>query len=261
MPGAQGVEMAYCSGMRSSALARSLTALLAVGAVVPAGARQAPDDVPLLKAGLYTRTLARDSGPTIHYAIEVPRGYSPDARVPLVLALHFGGEPFDESGKGVIEALVGPALAALGAVIVAPDALAPGWDAPVNEAAVMFLLDRVARRYNVDPARVVVTGFSMGGSGTWHYAGKYPGRFSAAIPVAGRPPELTGAWRVPTFAVNSRRDTLVPMGPTVQGIAALKQMGVNAEMIVLERPTHFQTSSHAEGLTQAVPWLKALWGR
>jgi pimeloyl-ACP methyl ester carboxylesterase len=79
--------------------------------------------------------------------------------------------------------------------------------------------------------------------------------------VAGRPPELTGAWRVPTFAVNSRRDTLVPMGPTVQGIAALKRMGVNAEMIVLERPTHFQTSSHAEGLTQAVPWLKALWGR
>ena len=129
----------------------------------------------------------------------------------------------------------------------------------------MYLLDRVARRYSVDAARVVVTGFSMGGSGTWHYAGKFPDRFSAAIPVAGRPPETLGTsratWRVPTFAVNSRRDTLVSMGPTVQAVEALKKMGVNAEMIVLERPTHFETSAHQDGLKRAVPWLRSLWGR
>ena len=223
------------------------------------GSGQEPD-VPLLPPGLHTRTLERKGGPPLGYAIMVPRGYAPEARVPLVLALHFGGEPAEGNGRSVIALLVGPALEELDAVIVAPDALTPGWNSPVNEEAVMRLLDLVERRYNVDPRRVIVTGFSMGGSGTWHYAARFPDRFSAAVPVAGRP--VAGdAWRVPVFAVGSRRDTLVPIGPTVQRIEELKKMGVNAEVIVLDTPTHFQTGAHAEGLQRAAPWLQALWRR
>ena len=179
----------------------------------------------------------------------------------LGLALHFGGEPTDGYGESVIGQLVGPALAELGAVIVAPDALARGWDAAANEEAVMRLLDHVARRYNVDRQRVVVTGFSMGGTGTWHYAAKFPDRFSAALPVAGRPPAAGGAWRVPVFAVGSRRDTVAPMGPTVQRVEELKKLGVNAEMVVLDTPTHYETAAHVEGLQRAVPWLQEIWRR
>ena len=48
----------------------------------------------------------------------------------------------------------------------------------------------------VDMKRIAVTGFSVGGTGSWHFAAKYPERFSAAIPVAGRPPTYTKPWTV-----------------------------------------------------------------
>ena len=97
--------------------------------------------------------------------------------------------------------------------MVAPDALNGGpWDTRQNEEAVLWLLDSVMRSYSIDPGKVIVTGFSMGGAGTWHFAGKYPERFAAAVPVAGRPPATVGNWRVPVFAVHSRSDRVVPIG-------------------------------------------------
>ena len=236
---------------------------LAAAALVWAGVVTAASqtaDVPLLPPGLHEGVFGRTDGVPVAYAIQVPKGYSADARVPLVLALHYGGEPFRGSGLGVVRMLVGPALADLGAVIVAPDALVSGWNAPENETAVLALLDAVAARYRTDPARVVVTGFSMGGSGAWHFAARFPSRFSAAVPVAGRPSGEVASWRVPVFAVGSRRDELVPVAAAEQRVEALRERGLNAEMVVLERPTHFQTAAHADGLERAVPWLRALWG-
>src|SRR5688572_28512351 len=99
----------------------------------------------------------------------------------------------------------------------------------------------------------------MGGSGTWHFAGKFPERFAAAIPIAGRPGAADGYGRVPVLAVHSRSDELVPLEPTVQRIEALKRAGVNASLILLDRPTHFQTGAHADGLKQAVPWIRDVW--
>jgi predicted peptidase len=245
--------------MTGLSLLLPVAAVALVGAAGIVGARQEAE-VPLLPPGLHTRVLAQADGPPVAYAIQVPEGYAPDARVPLVLALHYGGEPSTGAGRGVVSILVGPALAELGAVIVAPDALLSGWDAPENEQAVLALLDAVAVRYKTDPARVVVTGFSMGGIGTWHYAAKFSSRFSAALPVAGRPAEEGQEWAVPVFAVGSRRDTVVPMAATSQRIELLRQRGVNVRMVVLETPTHFQTAAHADGLRRAVPWLRNLWG-
>ena len=221
-------------------------------------------DVPVLGPGLYTRTLDRDAGPSIGYAISVPPGYDRTTPVPLVLALHFGvqGGPSLYAGRDVLRILIGPALAEFGAVMVAPDALDGGpWDTRQNEEAVLWLLDSVMRSYRIDPGKVIVTGFSMGGAGTWHFAGKYPERFAAAVPVAGRPPATAGNWRVPVFAVHSRSDRVVAIGPTEQRIDELKRAGIRAELIALDRPTHFQTGAHTEGLRQAVPWLRQVLKR
>src|SRR5687768_12485190 len=54
---------------------------------------QALLSVPVLAPGLHGQRLQRSAGPTIHYTISVPPGYSPTAKVPLILALHFGGNP------------------------------------------------------------------------------------------------------------------------------------------------------------------------
>jgi len=202
--------------------------------------------------------LRRAGEPAIRYAISIPQNYSPSTRVPLVLALHYGGNPTG-AGRGVPEILVRPALAELGAIIVAPDSLAGGWDSAANERAVNLLLDTVLASYSIDARKILVTGFSMGGSGAWHFASEYPERFSAAVPVAGTPPGSIEGWCLPVLAIHSRNDEVVPIGPTETRIAELRKSGARAELITLAGITHYETSRFVEGLRRAAPWLKEIW--
>jgi len=222
---------------------------------------QAVSHVPVLPPGVHSLTLLGANEPAIHYAISIPPNYSPSARVPLVLALHFGVGSGNSAGAGrdVLEILVRPALAELGAIIVAPDSLRGDWSTAENENAVNLLLDAVLASYTVDAKKIVVTGFSMGGAGTWHFAEKYPERFSAAVPVAGRPLASAAGWRLPVLAIHSRNDQVVPIGPTETRIAELQKSGTHAKLIALTGITHFETYRFVDGLRQAVPWLREIW--
>jgi predicted peptidase len=207
---------------------------------------------------MYNQTLRVNDYTTLGYAISIPEKYSPSNPVPLVLALHFGGSP-NGAGRQLLGILVRPALEGLGAIIVAPDSLGGGWETAANDSAVIALLDAVQSAYRIDPKRIVVTGFSMGGAGAWHFAGKYPERFSAAVPVSGRPPDSIGTWRTPVLAIHSRQDEVVPIGPASARIQELKRAGVRAEFIELTGISHYETNRFTDGLRRAVPWLKETW--
>lgn len=208
-------------------------------------------------AGIYDDVLPQRNAPAIHYAVSVPRGYHGEP-VPLILALHFGGDP-EGAGHAMLQILIQPALGDLGALIVAPDSVGGGWSTAANEQAVNALLAAVEKRYAIDAKRVIVTGFSMGGRGTWDWADKYPDRFRAAIPIAGTPPASGASWRLPVFAVHSRDDKVQPIGPTERRIAELKTRGINAQIVVLNGIEHFETYKFVNGLRQAVPWVQEIW--
>jgi predicted peptidase len=224
-------------------------------------AAQRADDPPVLTPGLHDLTLPRADGPAIRYALYIPATYSPATPVPLILGLHFGvrGGDADGAGGDVVRILIGPALAELGAIIVAPDSVRGNWSSPENERAVNALLDTVLAHYAIDSKKIAVTGFSMGGAGAWHFAEKFPGRFSAAVPVAGRPPASAAGWRLPVLAIHSRDDQVVPFGPTEARIAELQKAGVNAKLIPLAGITHFETYRFTGALRRAVPWLREVW--
>jgi predicted peptidase len=234
----------------------------AIPFVLPIGvAAQPVDDSPVLSPGLHSLSLPRPDEPAIRYAISIPRNYSPSTTVPLILALHFGvgGGNAVGAGRDVVEILIGPALAELGAIIVAPDSVKGDWSTPENEKAVNALFDMVLTRYSIDKKKVVVTGFSMGGTGSWHFAEKFPERFSAAIPVASRPPASASGWRLPVLAIHSRDDQVAPFGPTEARIAELQKTGVNAKLIALTGITHYETYRFRDALRQAIPWLREVW--
>jgi predicted peptidase len=228
---------------------------------LPGGASaQVPGAAPAAAPGLHRLQFQRSDGPPIAYAISIPANYSPSRPVPLILALHFGVGGGDAAGAGgdMVEILIGPALAQLGAIIVAPDSLRGNWSTPENEKAVNALLDMVLARYAIDK-KVAVTGYSMGGTGSWHFAQEFPQRFSAAIPIAGTPPESAAGWRLPVLAIHSRDDQVARFGPTEKRIAQLQKAGVNARLIQLTGITHYETDRFQNALQQAVPWLREIW--
>jgi predicted peptidase len=247
--------------LRRIALLCAIT-VCAIPALLPIGAAaQAPCDPAAITLKLYARSLERAGEPAISYVIAVPPNYSPSTPVPLILALHFGVGNADATGAGgdVVQALVGPALAELGAIIVAPDSVRGNWSTPENEKAVNALLDMVIDQYAIDKKRIAVTGYSMGGTGSWHFAEKFPERFSAAIPIASRPPASAAAWRLPVLAIHSHDDQVAPFGPVEARIEQLQKAGVNAKMIPLAGITHYQVPRFRGALQQAIPWLQEVW--
>jgi predicted peptidase len=219
---------------------------------------QAPSEkVPVFESGVHLGVFRRPDL-SIGYAISIPKGYSAARPVPLVLALHYGGSP-NGAAQGLMLMLVQPALAELRAIIIAPQSVGGAWSTASNERAVMSLLDAVRAAYSIDARRIAVTGYSMGGSGTWFFAGKYPELFSVAIPVAGMPSVSAEPWKTPVFAVHSRNDEVMPIGPTEMRIKELQKLGVRAELVTLSGLSHSQTNKFVSGLKRVVPWVKETW--
>jgi predicted peptidase len=73
------------------------------------------------------------------------------------------------------------------AVVVFPQAqLGKTWFEADMEELVIAELDRTMSEFGGDPARVYLTGFSMGGTGGYRIAYRWPTRFAALVAVAGR---------------------------------------------------------------------------
>src|SRR5262249_22434775 len=122
----------------------------------------------------------------IKFTIDIPDGYDGKTPVPLVLALHFGydgAKPKPHYGKGMIDAFR-PGLAGLNAIVIAPDALGGSWTDARNEQAAVWLTKSAMKTYAIDPKKVVITGFSLGGEGAWFIGSRHQDVFTGAIPVA-----------------------------------------------------------------------------
>lgn len=217
-----------------------------------------PSNLPRLGVGVHEQTASVPGDGTLRYTISVPAGYDPKKSVPLVVALHYGGEVTPFYGRGMIDGLVGPALGDLGAVIVAPDSQGDDWSTPANEQAVVWLTQSVLKSYALDKKRVLLTGFSMGGQGTWFLGGRHQDLFTAAMPVAGAPADDLD-WKLPVYAIHSRKDEIMPFAKTQRYIEKLKGKGVRAELKEATGLTHYQTPRYQTPLRGAVPWLRQVW--
>ena len=197
------------------------------------------------------------------YTLSVPDGYSPAQPVPLVVSLHFGGPVSPYYGRLLLESVVEPALRPLGALMVAPDCNAPAWATPECESFVLDLVDHIVNEYAVDRQRILLTGYSKGGIGTWELAARHPDYFTAAIVMAGRPrPEMsTVDWRVPLYVIHAREDEVLGLGPTEEVVTALRDRGAPVELHILERVTHYETQHFVRALHGALPWLERTWGK
>ncbi len=209
------------------------------------------------KAGIHEQVLP---GRGQRYTLAIPGGYTGDEAAPLVVALHWGGMVTPFYGRGVLAGLVEPALRELGALVVAPDCLHNDWTNPQSEGEVLALIAFLQDNYNVDAGRVVLTGYSQGGRGTWYMAARNQDMFAAALPIAGlpQPDSADVGWDVPLYVIHGRRDEVFTFEQTERVVAQLKDRGVAVEFVLLEA-THYDTDRFVRPLRAAVPWIREAW--
>jgi predicted peptidase len=123
------------------------------------------------------------------YSVFLPNGYDGKKSFPVVLFLHGAGE---RGNDGVTSAQVGLGAAIYGhpedypLIAVFPQA-EKTWSADSDDAqAALAALNDVLKTFKGDRNKVILTGLSMGGSGSWSIASARPGRFAAVVPICGR---------------------------------------------------------------------------
>lgn len=214
------------------------------------------------------------------YSVSLPAEYdSSTVNWPVVVYLH------GQSTAGSLTALHSEGMMRyarenqLQAIVVAP--LSPNtytWFSPVF---VDDVLREVATNYRIDPNRIVITGFSMGGFGAWATALAYPQRFAAVVPVAGALPNdawahfspmfmpsalpqpaaeewlpvLQGLQGIPVRAFHSPTDSIVPFNLEQRAISLLQTAGGTAQLTELASD-HAQSANTAY-TTALVQWMLA----
>ena len=110
--------------------------------------------------------------------------------MPLIIFLHGDGEEnkFNKLGKLPLVTYVKSkkAYKAGKFIFIAPLRTTSHWASGNTLKTLMGLIDSVANEYKVDKSRMVLTGMSSGGNGTWNIACKYPKKFAGILVMSGK---------------------------------------------------------------------------
>lgn len=206
------------------------------------------------------RTIISQSDDVMNYGIALPNDISNYDALPLLVYLHGAGERgnnFDHVYRHGIPKLLKEGKE-YPAVILFPQCPAPYiWNNVVQE--LKRLIDRIVQEYGIQKDRIVLTGSSMGGYGTWEMAMCYPETFAAIAPVAGG----GVVWRavklknVPVLAYHGETDTLVPPSQSEILVERTNENGGAATLHILSGLGHNDGIDYAYRETNLIERLLA----
>ena len=187
-------------------------------------------------------------GATLNVRVHMPPAPSEGKKLPIVLFLHGAGERGSDNAlqlKHGIDSLTRYGKNANDpAILLVPQCPAEkswvdaAWSAPAHtmtkQAAVplRLALDMLRAKMAtlpVDPARVYVTGISMGGYGTWDAIQREPDLFAAALPICGGGDIAMASVirHIPIWTFHGDKDTAVPVSRSRDMVKALEAGGGN----------------------------------
>ncbi len=96
---------------------------------------------------------------------------------------------------------------------------------PIDHVA--LLTKKIAGELPIDPDRLYITGYSMGGAGTFGMLAAHPDLFAAAIPICGGwyPDQAAKFTDIPIWAFHGTDDSIVPVKVTRNMISAIEKAG------------------------------------
>jgi C-terminal binding-module, SLH-like, of glucodextranase len=212
------------------------------------------------------------------YAIYVPKKPQPAAGYGITLLLHSLGANYNQYLTSRNQSQFGER--GPGSIVITPEGRGPdGWYYDAAGADTFEVWADVASRFKLDPAWTVISGYSMGGYGTFKFASQFPDLFAKGQPTVG-PPAL-GIWvppaapvsggersntnhmlpsvrNIPFFIWNAVQDELVPYAGAVAQAQTFDQLGYRytwdsfapAEHLTLAFNDQFQPAANFLGTTK-----------
>lgn len=179
----------------------------------------------------------------------LPSDYGRDAQRswPLIVFLHGAGErgtdPQRLTSIGLPQIL--QSRSDLPFVVVSPQ-LPPGDGWNDKGDMITALIDWIETQYTIDPQRIYLTGFSLGGFGTWALGLSSPDRFTALVPVAGGwesggdavPSNICDLTSKPIWVFHGAQDETVKPAQSEVLVNALRACGNDVRYTLLPKATH-----------------------
>ncbi len=223
----------------------------------------------------YRQTAGDSAEHEFHYRLLRPPTLEPGRKYPLVLFLHGAGERGDDN-RNQLKYL--PAQMALPEMqqqypcfLLAPQCpLGKWWNSPGRRAegeptqglsevmqAVEGQLAEVLAAEPIDRERVLLTGLSMGGYGSWDLACRHPEWFAAVVPICGGgdPKQVARLVGVPVWAVHGDADNVVPVGQTQRMVEALRAAGGEPKYSELPGVGHNSWTPAYDDPAGVLPWM------
>lgn len=238
------------------------------------------DDAPY---GYQERSRVDADGQEFPYAIVIPESYDPSVSHAVEFMLHGGvTRPFpalpDSMWSRYLEVLPpGDRIA-----IIPTSWNEAFWWFPNQSENVREILRAVKREYNVDDNRVILTGASDGGTGTFFFAYKQATEWVAFLPYIGHPGVMQNSAGVinhelfpenlvgkPLYIVNGDRDRRYPIPSIMPYINGMREAGADYEFRVMRGAGHdftwipreenaiesFKQSVERDPLPDSIQWL------
>ncbi|MBI2423583.1 MAG: dienelactone hydrolase family protein [Candidatus Hydrogenedentes bacterium] len=211
------------------------------------------------------------------YVLYVPHDYTPDTAWPLVVFLHGAGE---RGNDGLIQTEVGIGTAIrryqdrFPALVLFPQCPEDRfWDSVLPQ--VEEAMDRTKANYSIDPARIYLTGVSMGGYATWMWGAVKRDTFAALLPICagGQLADIKLAMKVerpeiflpfeeqvnalaalPIYAYHGEEDEVVPVTRSRETVDLVRAAGGDVKYKTLKDVGH-ECWDEVYGNKRAVEWL------
>ncbi len=174
----------------------------------------------------------------IRYLLYTPPDYTGDEPYPLMIFLHGAGERGDD--LELVKEHGPPMEIEAGReypfIVVSPQVAEGEWWSP---STVIWILNELKAKMNIDEDRVYLTGLSMGGYGSWDTAVRHPNLWAALVPVCGKGDPLMAdrIKHIPTWIFHGAKDSIVPFRHSQDMFDALEGHG-NARFTVYPEADH-----------------------
>jgi phospholipase/carboxylesterase len=177
------------------------------------------------------------------FSMYVPETYTPDRAWPLVMALHGGSG----NGRAFLWSWLADARSS-GAILVAPTAIGSTWALMGDDADTPNLsriLDLVQSRWHIDPAQLLLTGMSDGGTFCYVSGLRAESPFTHLAPVASTFHPLMAQFAdadrlrgLPIHLVHGRLDWMFPVQTAREAQQALMIAGADVAYREIDDLSH-----------------------